>query len=186
MLPISLPPSIANVPYHSQITEIASHTWQMQGCGITSLAMIIDYYNKADTVSVESLLKQGIVSGAFIHNVGWSYAGLINLSKKYDLDGTTYDLAGLSTKTAFTKLKDELKGGPVVVSIYYKFDPKNALSHMIVIDGIDNDTVYYNNPSGTAGVNQISATKFLSAWKKRFIVFRPVAPVVATAVTKKS
>ena len=180
MLPIILPQTIANVPYHSQLTEIASHTWQMQGCGITSLAMIIDYYNKTDSVSVESLLKQGIVSGAFINNVGWSYAGLIKLSQKYDLDGKTYDFAGLTSTKAFVELKNQLKDGPVIASIHYKFDPKNTLPHMVVVDGIDSDTVYYNNPSGKAGVGEISTTKFLAAWKKRFIVIRPVAPILAT------
>ncbi len=173
MVPVSLPQSISNVPYHSQIQEITSHTWQQQGCGITSLAMIIDFY-KPNVISVNNLLKQGIASGAFINNVGWSYNGLIQLSKKYGLDGKTYDFAALTADKAYGELKNKLKDGPVIVSVHYKFDRNNPMAHMVVIDGVDHDTVYYNDPSGKVGMGQISSTKFLSSWKKRFIVIRPV------------
>ena len=184
MVPMSLPPSIANVPYHSQIQEITSHTWQQQGCGITSLAMIIDFY-KPDAVSVNDLLKQGIVSGAFVNDVGWSYNGLIQLSKRYGLDGKSYDFASLTSANAFTELKNKLKDGPVIASVHYKFDPKNPLPHMVVIDGIDHDTIYYSDPSGKKGTGQISSAKFLSAWKKRFIVIRPLKENMVAMVTRK-
>jgi hypothetical protein len=60
---LTLPIQIADVPFHSQIREIASKTWQQQGCGITNLAMIIDFYSETPVV-VNTLLGQGIASGA--------------------------------------------------------------------------------------------------------------------------
>src|SRR6185437_13299810 len=126
---------------HSQLQEIQSTTWQQQGCGITSLAMVIDYYT-SDPVSVETLLTQGIAAGAYIQNAGWSYKGLIDVSKKYGLKGISFDFKTENSKTALASLTSLLKDGPVIASIYYKFDPKNPLPHMVVIEGIENNIVY--------------------------------------------
>ena len=176
---IALPVDIPNVPFHSQLQEIQSTTWQQQGCGITSLAMVIDYYT-SDPVSVETLLTQGIAAGAYIQNAGWSYKGLIDVSKKYGLKGNSFDFKTENSKTALASLTSLLKDGPVIASIYYKFDPKNPLPHMVVIEGIENNIVYYNDPATRTGGKQISITDFLTGWKKRGIVIRPV---VATALS---
>ena len=57
-------PVIPDVPFYSQFKDITSSSWQKVGCGVTSLAMVIDYY-KPDAVSVNTLLKQGITSGSY-------------------------------------------------------------------------------------------------------------------------
>lgn len=172
MLTITPPPiEIPNVPFYSQFTNITSPSWKKVGCGIASLAMIIDFYKPA--VSVDTLLGQGIATGAYDYNAGWTYAGLIRLAKKYDLTGTSYDLASSKSSVAFAKLKEFAKDGPVMVSIHYKFDPKSKIPHLVVIDGITDDTVYYNDPAAKSGKKEISTDLFLKAWKKRFIVIRP-------------
>ena len=173
MIPITtVPPTVSNVPFHSQLLEITSRTWQMQGCGITSLAMVIDYYTPG-TVSVNKLLGEGIALGAYINNVGWSYNGLLSVAKKHGLGGTSYDLGKSNMTSAFSQLQTVLKDGPVIASVHYKFNPKSPLPHLVVINGIDNDTIYYNDPAGKTGEQKISTTEFQAAWKKRFIVVRP-------------
>lgn len=179
-----LPPNILNVPFHSQIQEIKSTVWQKQGCGVTSLAMVIDFY-KPGQVSVNTLLGQGIASGAYLNNVGWTYNGLIHLAKKYNLDGKSYDFAGSTNTVAFTKFKNSLKDGPVIVSVHYKFDPKSPLPHLVVIDGISNGIIYYNDPAAKTGLKQISTADFLKGWKKRFIVIRPVKENAVAMITNK-
>ena len=164
---------IPDVPFFSQFADILSPAWQKVGCGVTSLAMIIEYY-KPDTVSVNTLLKQGIANGAYSKKSGWTYKGLISLGNKYGLDGDSYDLAALSQKDAFTQFKGSLKNGPVIVSVHYKFDPKSTIPHLVVINGIKDDTIYYNDPAAKVGEKTISVANFLLAWKKRFIVVRPV------------
>lgn len=174
MVPIiQLPQNVSNVPFHSQIQEIKSHTWQQQGCGITSLAMIVDYYSTAP-VSVNTMLGQGIALNAYVHNVGWSYAGLIAVSRQYGLDGKSYDLGKSAMGDAFKQFQASLKDGPVIASIHYKFDPESPLPHLVVIDGISEGIVYYNDPAAKTGQKQISVTDFKKGWKKRFIVIRPV------------
>lgn len=172
--------SIPDVPFYSQFKDITSPTWQKVGCGVASLAMVIDYYKPA--VPVNTLLTQGIAAGAYLQSAGWTYKGLIQLAQKYGLSGNSYDLGASSATTAFAKLKTYLREGPVIVSIHYKFDPKSTIPHLVVIDGIKGDTLYYNDPAAKAGEKTISTTEFLKAWKKRFIVLRPAKESGAVAL----
>ena len=164
--------TVPDVPFYSQFVDITPPAWQKVGCGVASLAMVIDYY-KPDTVSVNVLLGQGTSSGAYLPSAGWTYKGLILLAKKYGLDGSSHDLAALSGSAAFATFKTYLQGGPVIVSVHYKFDPKSTIPHLVVLDGIEGDTLYYNDPAAKTGEKQISVADFLKGWKKRFIVIRP-------------
>lgn len=169
--PIIIKEVVVQVPFYSQFVDITSPTWKKVGCGITSLAMIIDYYRPA--VPVDTLLKQGITAGAYLDSAGWTYSGLISVARRYGLDGNSYDLARLGTDAAFTQFKTYLEDGPVIASIHYKFNPKSPIPHLVVINKIINDTIYYNDPAAKTGDKQISVSDFEKAWKMRFIVIRP-------------
>lgn len=173
MLPIiPVHTQVPIVPFYSQFQDIKPLAWQKVGCGVTSLAMIIEYY-KPNSVSVNILLTQAIAGGAYNKNAGWMHKDLILLSNQYGLEGNSYDMASLSKDAAFIQFKKSLKDGPVMASVHYKFDPKNPIPHLVVIDGIDGDTIYYNDPALKSGTKEISTEKFLKAWKKKFIVIRP-------------
>jgi len=176
--------AMPDVPFYSQFTDIASPRWQKVGCGITDLTMVINYYHP-DAVSVSAMLKKGIAAGAYDQNAGWIYAGLIQLSQKYGLDGAYYDLSKLDAKTAFNRFKEYLKDGPVILSVHYKFDPKSTIPHLVVINGIKDDIVYYNDPATTKGTRQISVADFLKGWKRKVIIIRPVKDGGGIALTKK-
>lgn len=169
---VSLVAGIPQVPFISQFEDITSPKWKKVGCGIASLAMILDYY-KTETISVDKVLNQGIAIGAYLKNAGWTHAGLISVSKKYGMKGKSYDYSASSKKVALEKLKVYIKDGPVMASVHYKFDPKNPIPHLVVIDAIDKNTVYYNDPAADVGQKKISLDKFLASWKNRFIVIRP-------------
>ena len=160
-------------PFFSQFTDISDPSWQKVGCGIASLAMIIELYNPGK-VSVDNLLTEGIKSGAYLNDAGWIHNGLIQLAQNYGLNGKTRDLSSLNTKSALTELEKTLDKGPVMVSVHYTFDPTNPIPHLVVINKIIGDTVYYNDPSEKAGNGSVSTTQFLKAWKKRYIEIRPV------------
>jgi ABC-type bacteriocin/lantibiotic exporter with double-glycine peptidase domain len=168
--------SVADVPFYSQFKDIQSPKWQKVGCGITSLAMIINFY-KPESASVNTLLNQGVALGAYDQNAGWTYKGLITLSQKYGFDGNYYDLSKLNTEDVIGTLKNYLKDGPIIVSAHYKFDPKSTIPHLVVIDGIDNGVVYYNDPASNKGKEQIYIANFLGGWKKRIIVIRPIKTI---------
>ena len=166
---------VFSVPFYSQFTDITSPTWKKSGCGVTSLAMLIDFY-KPGTVKLNTLLKEGINAGAYIESAGgWTYAGLIGISKKYGLGGKAYDMKDSSMETAFGELTSALKKGPVMASVHYTFDPKNPIPHLVVINGVKDGMVYYNDPAEKAGAGSISISKFQKSWKKRYIEIRPLS-----------
>ncbi len=174
---VSFTVNIPDVPFYSQFADISSLSWQKRACGIASLAMLIDFY-KPDTITPQKLLIRGINSGAYT-DAGWSHQGLANLATKYGLKGKVYDLSKLSSQTAFNQFKDILKNGPVMVSIHYKFDPKSTIPHLVVINGVANDTIYYNDPAAKTGEKKISVADFMKGWKKRFITVRPASNEIA-------
>lgn len=161
-----------SVPFYSQFADISSPSWQKVGCGIASLSMIIDYYSN-EVVSVDGLLDRGIEAGAYISNAGWSHAGLIELSRRYGLDGESVSMAGLTMSDAFSKLEKALSEGPVMVSVHYTFEPTNPIPHLVVVSEVRDGEVIYNDPAEATGEGVISIEKFQNAWKKRYISIRP-------------
>lgn len=161
------------VPFYSQFDDISKANWKKVACGIASVAMIIDYYG--ESVSPDYLLDLGIKRGAYIDSAGWSHAGLIGLANDYNLGGQTVTLYHLSLNGAYQALVEELKEGPVIVSVHYTFDPKNPIPHLVVINDTDENYVYYNDPAEKSGNGKISINKFKSSWKKRYIEIRPLS-----------
>lgn len=163
---------VRTVPFYSQFSDISLPEWKKVGCGIASLAMLIDYYEPK--VSVDTLLEEGIAADAYLSDAGWTHSGLISLSKKHGLTGSSHDMAGSSMDSAFATLESVLKEGPVMVSVHYTFDPKNPIPHLVVINGVSDGKVFYNDPAEKKGGGSISIAKFQSAWKKRYIQIRPI------------
>lgn len=158
------------VPFYSQFDDITPVAWRKIGCGIASLAMLIDYYKP--TVNVDTLLEEGIANGAYIENAGWSHAGLINLAQSYGLSGAAHSYAYLGMTDAFATLESAVAAGPVMVSVHYTFDPTNPIPHLVVITGVHDGRVYYNDPAEASGDRSISIEQFQSSWKKRHIEIR--------------
>lgn len=167
--------TIANVPFFSQFADIQSPAWQPVGCGITSLAMMIDFY-RPNTVSVNNLLQQGIDAGAYDPVRGWSFEGLIQLGQEYGLAGNSIDLSELNVPTAIARLENYAKNGPLIFSVHDKFNAANDLPHLVVVDGVQNNTVYYNDPAAKTGEKKISIANFVNGWEGRGIVLRPARP----------
>lgn len=179
-LTVTRPTEPREVPFYSQFADIDSPEWKKVGCGVTSLAMVIDYYSD-ETVSVNALLARGLAAGAYLPDAGWTYAGLIGLGERYDLTGSSHDLAGSSASAALAELRGFLEEGPVIASVHYKFEPTNPIPHLVVLSGVDGDTIYYNDPAAKSGSGEISVDGFVAAWKKRFVVIRPTESAKANA-----
>ena len=170
----SLGSSVFTVPFFSQLTDITEASWKKVGCGITGLAMLIEYYYPGEIDSVDTLLHEGVALGAYDDSVGWSYSGLISVAQKYGVTGTTHDYKGSTMEDAFAAMKKDLADGPIMASVHYTFKPTNPIPHLVIISGIKNNLVYYNDPADTTGGGSISIEQFKSGWKKRYIEFYPV------------
>lgn len=159
------------VPFYSQFADISDPAWKGIGCGIASLAMLIDYYEPA--VPVDTLLAEGIAADAYLSNAGWTYAGLIGVAKARGLAGKSIVMHDATTEEAYAVFEKEVEEGPVMASVYYTFTPGHPIPHLVVVNDISNGTVYYNDPAEASGGGTISEERFKAAWKKRFIVIRP-------------
>lgn len=162
--------SVFSVPFYSQLTDISAPEWKKIGCGIASLAMLIEFHNPDSLTSVDTLLQEGIAADAY-SSVGWTYAGLIAVSHKYGLDGTTHDFGDSSIDVAFSAFEKALTAGPVMASVHYTFTPTNPIPHLVIVTGIKGDTLYYNDPAEPSGNGSIPVSQFKSSWKKRYIEF---------------
>lgn len=161
---------VFSVPFYSQLTDISAPAWKKIGCGIASLAMLIKYYNPDSFTSVDTILNEGIAIDAY-SSAGWTYAGLIKVSHKYGLDGTTHDFGDSSMDVAFAALEKALALGPVMASVHYTFTPTNPIPHLVIVNGIKGDTLFYNDPAEPSGNGSIPVAQFKSSWKKRYIEF---------------
>jgi len=172
MIPI-IPPAIPH--------EIPRVEWQKKGCGVADVAMIVEFY-KPNTTTVQEVLEEAIVAGAYVKNVGWSHVGLAALAKKHDLVGRTFDLSKSNKEAAFNQFKNIVTEGPAIASIHRGFDPKSPYGHLIVITGFDKDFIYYNDPGKREGIRKVSVADFNNGgWKKRLIVLRPPEPKIEIA-----
>ena len=165
--------TIRAVPFFSQFKDISDPQWKKVGCGIASLAMLVDFY-KPGSATVDELLEKGIAADAYLNNAGWIHAGLINIAKDFDLGGKTHDLSGWTQAEALENFKDHLTNGPLIASVHYTFEPTNPIPHLVVITEAKNGSIFYNDPAEDAGGGSITEQKFLAAWKKRYIEIRPL------------
>jgi len=168
---INVQTKIPDVPFYSQFRDISAIEWQKLSCGIASLAMLIEFY-KPGTVAINALLQEGVDAGAYLNGSGWKHRGLALLAGKYGLKGENYDLSNLDIDSAFAQFEAALKNGPIIVSVHYKFDLKSSIPHLAVINGINGNTIYYNDPAGISAGEKISVQDFIKVWKKRFITVR--------------
>jgi uncharacterized protein YvpB len=161
-----------SVPLYSQISDISWTDWKQKGCGVTDVAMIVNYY-KPDTTNAQEALEFGIKTGAYVKNVGWSHDGLARLATKYNMTGEVQAFWDYDKDTAFEEFKKVIKDGPAIASIHRNFDPKLSFGHLVVITGFDDKLVYYNDPGKREGIRSIPIEQFMKGWKRKLIVIRP-------------
>ncbi len=146
--------------------DIDKH-WQDRACGIASVLMVIEFYlNKK--IDSKELFDCAMSIGAYLEGIGFKHKELAKTAENYGLSGENFDWAKMDQNEAFDKLTDFLKEGPIIVSIYSKFDPENKGGHLIVLTGFDEESIFYNDPQFGAD-KSISTKDFLKGWKQRII-----------------
>lgn len=161
------------VPFYSQFTDISDPAWQGVGCGIASIAMLINYYT-GQSQDLDTLLADGRAAGAFLEHAGWTHAGLLELARPSGLTGQSISLQDRSEAAALAELKRVLAEGPVMASVYYTFEEFNPIPHLVVITDAVDGYIYYNDPAEPTGNGRLSEADFSRGWKERYILVRPM------------
>ena len=161
------------VPKYSQHLHIETKEWRDKSCGITSLGMLLAYHETP--ILLSQLLAEGLLQNAYLPKIGWKHKGLVDLAREFERKGENFDWAQLDDQAAFENVKKHLLKYPVLASIHHKFDKGNG-GHLIVLTGIDENNIYYNDPDATseeAVVGTVKIDTFINGWKKRIIVIYP-------------
>lgn len=173
-----------NIPCLSQHLHIKNKDWRTKSCGITCLAMLLNYFNKK--VSPDELLEFGLKFQfshnnknyfAYIPEVGWTHWGLVKIAEKFGLSGNAFDWSKekITQEDAYKKIISLLKKQPVMASIKKNFEDGGS-GHLIVLTGFDKNNIFYNNPDHQTkdlSCGSISKNKFLKYWTKRVVVILP-------------
>lgn len=156
----------------SQHLDLSHDEHKLKGCGIASLGMLLGDKVK----NLDELYHLGLEQGAYVPGIGWRHAGLANLAKHFGLANSyNLDLVGESLEAALEKLKAELKQGPVMVSVFAKYEPGHKEGHLVVLLSLTDDQAEVLDPAATDhnDIHQfLPAEKFIKGWKKRLIVIR--------------
>lgn len=168
---------LLDIPMIKQLPEYHN------GCEATSLTMMLNYAGiKVDKATVVSKMKKDTIPikrDSTGKSPGYSIdpvalAPLVN----YYLPGKTLDLTGCSYETLENTM---LSGRPVVVWITVYFNnptfPHNWTSngkvvkadfsqHAVLLTGMDEKSLYYNDPLSGAKNSKIDKTVFQSVWSK--------------------
>lgn len=173
------------IPFISQYSDLNDPTWKWRGCGVAALAMIMEYWHLRDaqnqTVSIEELLKTGLELNAYREGIGWTHRGLVEIAQRYGYEAFNADYAPQSPtpkslEETWQELTQELERGPVMASVYAGLDPARGGGHIVVITGITNGEVAFNDPEASTeqeGRKNIPIKKFLAGFKQRYIIVRP-------------
>lgn len=173
-----------NVPFVSQYEGITDPAWRWRGCGIVALHMVMRFWHSRNPLraapSVEALLGRGIEIGAYREGIGWTHRGLVDVARQFGYDGFNADHAPnsptpKSAEEVWQLISDALREGPVLASVYHYLDPTHGGGHIIVITGVEDDLVSFNDPeevNENEGKKFIARSRFLQGFKNRFIVIR--------------
>jgi ABC-type bacteriocin/lantibiotic exporter with double-glycine peptidase domain len=164
------------VPFFSQSSDIESDDWKYRGCGLASLKMVMDFWFQKEAkelVTFDSIFEVGMAVKAYTKGIGWTHLGLVKTASGFGLKAYNADLAFLSPEDAFNRLIEDLKIGPVIVSIFPRFDSAASGGHLVVVTGYEDGKVFINDPlslTGEEGKTSLSEEDFKKGWKKRFVL----------------
>jgi uncharacterized protein YvpB len=189
---------ILDVPYQSQksldVEEL--NKW----CGLASLWMVLAYYLKDSTPSVEELLKKYSEEFEFS---GFEHKSLLKIAREYGLSGYRKSWwaapgvealldkfraegeseeeisAWLQTnidESLFTIEKSINQQIPVIISVTKNFSPvennQDRINHLVVLIGVEGDDLIIHDPFEKGENFKISKEEFKKCWLRQAILIQ--------------
>lgn len=165
-------------------------SWEMRGCGIASLRMIVDgflqHMGKPSCERQGEMIHKGLHQEAYKPGVGWIHQGLAKMASEYGIEGIAH-----RGKSALDVTGELLLGKPCMISITPRFDggkpDENGISygkggHLVVAYGCEMDeegkpvAFLVHHPSCFLEYNWVahwvSTEKFEASFSGNYIVFQ--------------
>jgi ABC-type bacteriocin/lantibiotic exporter with double-glycine peptidase domain len=191
------------VPYRSQREPEILENYGTRGCGVSSLAMVLDYYGHK--LSGHELKKLADETDAYQGVKGWTHDGLIKIGRKLGLSGYRInydfktdedlekskqvlaaegedekDLERFSNSfdfarkhTAYEDIERLISQNIPVIASMSAEYTGLSYSHMVVITAIDSEKVSINDPWDNGGDYELPRDEFEKYWTHRVVVLYP-------------
>ncbi|MFA6340721.1 MAG: C39 family peptidase [Candidatus Paceibacterota bacterium] len=167
-----------NVPYYSQFIDVSDRYWMPRACLITCLKMVLNYYGKAEDVSIDDLIKKGQDIGGYGKS-GWFHDSIVALAK--DLGLEVHREEKIDTEEGLLHIKGSIdKNDPVIVSIVKDILGQKKF-HTVVITGYEEKDgkisgFYFHDPESTSDERNreakfVDTDIFKSEWRRMAIFF---------------
>lgn len=171
--PLSIP--ARPVPPYSQLRDVSDPDWQLRSCGIATLKMMMEYLAPEKNLpSIDDLILDGTMLGAYKEERGWTHNGLARLAEANGFTARDYDWTALPLEDAFTYFFACLAESPLIASVDKEFSPSKD-GHLVVVTGISGNTVSVNDPYRSTDeemVYVVPLSFFLHHWTKRMILIQ--------------
>ncbi len=170
------------VPYVSQYRDIQDKNFALTSCGMVSLYMVLLYFKKQGSITINQSLENMIVTGretdgGYRPGVGWIHDYFIGIAQDHGLE--SYRKEEIDS---FDEIEASLRNkNPVILSVERRCLTTKSF-HMIVLIGIEFAAngkeihgFYYHDPA--ALIDKDGADKFCTVdclmqfWRKKAIFF---------------
>lgn len=77
--------NILGVKHYLQYKDVKDPDWHNRSCGITCVKMVLEFFNKGLTASVDDLIKEGLAIGGYMEgdNGGWYHSALTKILRNH-------------------------------------------------------------------------------------------------------
>lgn len=186
-----------DVPYFSQIKDIADDTWKRHGCSITNLKMVLEYHARilkdlqmtGSVPGIDALIDEGTAIGAYQYSVGWTHEGIVRLARNHGLPAYAQEFRSMDidpvsgqavpsdrlVDVGIAKLMESVeRGHPVIVSVLPGFGDNKTL-HTVTLSGVEREQngFYVHDPVDPSSQTHrfVAVDEFKKYWRRLAIFF---------------
>lgn len=128
-----------DLPLSNQFDGEHDSAWAHRICALCSLHMLLKHRNPGFAVPVMDLVRQGLAHDAYLENIGWKHAGIVQLAAEYGLKlqyAQRFYYSPEEREEGMLKINQNLETGqPVIISIFHELNPAKG-AHMVVVHGL--------------------------------------------------
>lgn len=127
------------LPISNQFDPAHDESWAHRICAICSLHMLLQHRNPAFAEPVMELVRKGVARQAYLENIGWKHAGVVQLAAERGLQlkfAARFYYSPDEKEAGLKLINQNLEAGqPVIASVFHELNPAKG-AHMVVVHGL--------------------------------------------------
>jgi hypothetical protein len=173
------------VPFYSQYAPEVPVEWRRRACGIAALHMALAAKDASGAIRTDSLIEEGIASGAYVPGIGWKHDGLLALALAHGVPAYRKEFGTRKFPRRFRTLLSPIahwfagngvhilrktldRGAIPIVSL----TTGSTDTHLVVLTGYEKGNAagfYYHDPAGEEKDNKnrfMDGATFAKRWRQ--------------------